>query len=235
METSQLVKTLTFAVVASLVVLLPATSTASNDPPSGTFDNCPVTGEGTHGAPPRDADLNTLKNRSTQEDPHPYQVAELLDKLPKPSDDELRKPRNEWTHDDRAVVLPYEQSEAQIVGYLYDAKAEGPEQPNCGAPVPDGDYHIWLMDDASQDRSESAVVEVTPRWRDVNPAWEVAELKSIARDKERVRITGWLLFDQEHPEQLDKTRGTLWELHPITKIEIYKGGSWQELSSDQGQ
>jgi hypothetical protein len=30
-----------------------------------------------------------------------------------------------------------------------------------------------------------------------------------------VRIRGWLMLDQEHPEQIGKTRGTLWEIHPI--------------------
>ena len=37
---------------------------------------------------------------------------------------------------------------------------------------------------------------------------------------------GWLLLDQEHPEQLlasgnrNKVRGTLWELHPVVEIEV---------------
>lgn len=230
-QPSMLATRVAIVALAAACILSPATGSASTDPPSGTFDGCPVTGEGSQGAAPHDSILNTLKNRSAQTDPNVYQVAELIDSVPKPSAAALRRPREDWSHEDRATVLPYEQAEARIVGYLYDAKPEGPEQPNCGAPVYHGDYHVWLIDDPSQDRTHSAVVEVTPRWREANPTWSIAALRSIAQDKERVRITGWLLFDQEHPEQLGNTRGTLWELHPITKIEVFENGAWQELES----
>jgi hypothetical protein len=31
------------------------------------------------------------------------------------------------------------------------------------------------------------------------------------------------MLDQEHPDQLGKTRGTLWEIHPIMRIEVSRG------------
>jgi hypothetical protein len=46
-----------------------------------------------------------------------------------------------------------------------------------------------------------------------------------------VRISGWLLMDQEHPEQLGQTRASLWEIHPILHIEVNEGGSWQSIDN----
>ena len=214
------------------VVTMPLGAQSSQDPVHGKFDGCPVGGENSSGGPARDPVLNTLKNRSTQDDNNVYiyQVAELMNTVPVPSDNALKIARKKWSHADRAIVKPYEGTEAEVTGYLYDARAEGPEQPNCGAPINSGDYHVWLMDNSDTDRTVAAVVEVTPRWRDVNQAWDIATLKQLAHDKTQVRITGWLLFDQEHPEQVGNTRGTLWELHPITKIEeLDSSGQWQEL------
>jgi hypothetical protein len=37
------------------------------------------------------------------------------------------------------------------------------------------------------------------------------------------------MLDPEHPEQLGKTRGTLWEIHPIMKMEVERGGRWVDL------
>ncbi len=52
--------------------------------------------------------------------------------------------------------------------------------------------------------------------------------------KARIRVTGWQMFDQEHPEQIGKTRVSRWEIHPITKIEVWskpqgKPGRWNTL------
>ena len=44
---------------------------------------------------------------------------------------------------------------------------------------------------------------------------------------------GWSMLDQEHPEQLNQTRGTLWEIHPIMQIEVQQNGSWVPLDSAQ--
>jgi hypothetical protein len=52
----------------------------------------------------------------------------------------------------------------------------------------------------------------------------------MAKQNQRVRISGWLLFDQEHPEQLGKTRATLWEIHPIIKIETQQNGNWTTIN-----
>ena len=46
---------------------------------------------------------------------------------------------------------------------------------------------------------------------------------------QRVRISGWLMLDPEHPDQVGKTRGTIWEIHPIMQIEVNQNGQWTPL------
>jgi hypothetical protein len=41
-----------------------------------------------------------------------------------------------------------------------------------------------------------------------------------------VRITGWTLLDPEHAAQIGQFRSTLWEVHPVTAIEVFKDGQW---------
>jgi len=44
-----------------------------------------------------------------------------------------------------------------------------------------------------------------------------------------VRISGWTLLDPEHRNHLNHYRSTLWEIHPITKIEVWDGTTWVDL------
>ena len=37
------------------------------------------------------------------------------------------------------------------------------------------------------------------------------------------------MFDPDHPAHLGVFRATLWEIHPITKIEVQQGGIWKSL------
>jgi len=44
-----------------------------------------------------------------------------------------------------------------------------------------------------------------------------------------VRISGWLMLDPDHRNHLGTFRSTLWELHPITKFEVYTEGQFVDL------
>ncbi len=37
------------------------------------------------------------------------------------------------------------------------------------------------------------------------------------------------MLDPEHHAHLGKYRMTLWEIHPITKIEVFQNGGWLDL------
>ena len=82
------------------------------------------------------------------------------------------------------------------------------------------DYHVWLVVNQGDPKSKALVVEVTPRVHDQRSGWSASALSSLKG--EHVRISGWLLLDQEHPEQLGHARATLWEIHPIIHIEVDK-------------
>lgn len=69
------------------------------------------------------------------------------------------------------------------------------------------------------------IVEPTPNMLSQHPSSRLHTLQQLARQGAKVRVSGWVMYDPEHPDQLDKTRGTLWEVHPVTKIEVWSGGT----------
>ena len=123
-----------------------------------------------------------------------------------------------------------------VVGYLAGVKKEDVESCNCHDPDR-VDYHVWLVKSPNQKRSQSMVVEVSPRLLEAHQHWPDL-LKRAYQEGWHVRISGWRTFDQEHPEQLKNrttasgtmihaTRKTLWEIHPIHNIEVEtQTGEW---------
>ncbi len=188
------------------------------------FQGCPPEGDG------GDPALNRLKNRIDDGEYIPVEF-DAVAKLTWPQSVE-RKKRQNWSDGDTKSVARYEGIPISVSGYLAGAKEEGPESPNChGADHDFRDYHIWLVKSADDGRDKSIVVEVTPRIRVNHPAWNLAALRKIAKEKDRVRISGWLMLDPEHPDQVGKTRGTIWEIHPIMKIEVDQNGGWVTLDA----
>lgn len=196
------------------------TASAKPTPVSPGFEGCPPEGDG------GDRPLNRLKNRvdSASWKPTPF---ETVLRLRWPSD-VTRRPRAEWTASDSATVAKREGLPIAVEGYLVGAKQEGPEATNChGADRTFRDWHLWLAAAPGKDRSRAIVVEITPAVRSTHPEWSLSTLHKLARDSTPVRVSGWLLFDQEHPEQLGKTRGTLWEIHPVLRIDVRRGSGWE--------
>jgi hypothetical protein len=211
--------------------LLATLADASNSPQSVVFHD-PLTGAqcGPEGASDsQDPVLNALKNRIAMPmSARPTTVGEL-ESLPT----HLKEPRSDWSPQERAEFGKYERVAIVITGYLIGRRPESAESTNCGATDPAGvDIHTWVVDGSRQTKVAAAVAEVTPRWRQVNAGWNPAALQALVEQGAQVRITGWTTYDQEHPEQLKpprKSRATLWEIHPITKIEVNTTGGWVEL------
>ncbi len=203
----------------ALLVCLPAA--ASQAPPAGDFHNCPAAGIS------GDAVLNSLKNRASEVgQPRTMNVADI-ERLPAPRA-ATRKKRERWPPSAARVVAPLEKEGVTVEGFLVGVRQEGKEATNCDARDLH-DFHTWIVASAGEGKADSFVAEVTPRWRASNSGWRLKTLERLARQHARVRLTGWLLFDQEHPEQIGKTRATLWEIHPVTKIEVFSAGHWREL------
>lgn len=187
-----------------------------NDP---DFHGCPADGDGGDGI------LNSFKNRTDEGNYVSVSLSDLL-ALTWPQSVQ-RVPHGSWSASDRAQIARYEGAPVETTGYILDYKHEGTESTNCHASTY-RDYHIWLAVNASDPKSQSIVIEITPRMMALRPGWGNAlrELKGA-----HVRIRGWLLFDEEHPEQLGQTRKTLWEIHPIMHIEIDQGGNWVSVDN----
>ena len=113
----------------------------------------------------------------------------------------------------------------QVEGYLAGAKKQGPESCNCHS-ANDVDNHLWVVASPNQDRTQSVVAEITPRVRAMHPGWAFSRVSALVDGETKVRISGWLLFDQEHPDQVGKTRGTIWEIHPIIAFDVLRGNTW---------
>lgn len=192
-------------------------------PRLAAFRGCPPEGDG------GDPQLNRLKNR-IDEPARPVAVpVDTLVDLPWPTGIE-RERRDRWSAAERAEIGRYEGTPVVVEGYLAGAKSEGPESPNCHGADPEmRDWHLWLTRGPGEDRQRSVVIETTPAFRDRHPEWTLPALREAIRSRDRVRITGWLLLDPEHPDQVGRTRGTIWEIHPITRMEVQENGKWVPL------
>ncbi|HEY7832944.1 MAG TPA: hypothetical protein VIG30_05190 [Ktedonobacterales bacterium] len=192
-------------------------------PKEETFQGCPPGGDG------GDQSLNMRKNRVDDGDSGKFAdvaISSLL-ALTWPKDIE-RVARDNWSSGDTATVNQNEGIAVRTVGYLLAYKHEGTESTNCHA-TDYRDYHMWLAPNASDSRSAAMVVEVAPRINAVRSGWTSSAFSGLVG--QQVRISGWLLLDQEHPEQLGQTRATLWEIHPILHIEVNQGGTWTSIDS----
>jgi hypothetical protein len=128
------------------------------------------------------------------------------------------------------AVAASERRAVRVEAYVARATLSGPEATNChGEAAAYRDFHIWLTGSPTGDRTRSEIAEMTPRLRAHHPGWELGRLGDVSRRRERVRVGGWLLLDQEHPDQIGRTRGTIWEIHPVTSFEVFRGGRWVAL------
>jgi hypothetical protein len=193
-------------------------------PNSGAFDGCDATGRG------GDPQLNLLKNRTDEGTWAPVPFGWLAG-LHWPQSIEW-KAMDQWSTQDTAEVAQNGGRPVSIEGYLALARQEGAEACNCGLTTPrDEDFHIWLTAQAAQDRTGAIVVEMTGRVRDKHPGWTLTRVNKLVSGEKHVRVSGWTFLDPAHPDQVGKTRGTIWEIHPVMNVEVDEDGVWENLDS----
>jgi hypothetical protein len=155
--------------------------------------DCPVAGSAVAS---KAKTANAAKNRTTE--PGNYDFI--------PIDSLLDASRDDYSQDQGIYTE----------GFISDLKHSSAETCNCGSKT-DSDIHIELvptLDDIG-DNSKKMIVEITPRMQ-IN--FTFSQLKRLRDNKIKIRVFGWLFFDNEHVGA--KWRGTEWEIHPITDIEI---------------
>jgi hypothetical protein len=112
---------------------------------------------------------------------------------------------------------------AVITGYFLSSQPEKGESCNGHSKnSADWDTHCYLGATLNAKANERLIFEVTPRER----FWSQDQIDSLQGKK--IRITGWLLDDWKHkgeskadkPSNGKDWRGSCWEIHPVTKIEV---------------
>jgi hypothetical protein len=193
-----------------------------------TINDCPLTGCGELG----DAELNRAKNRTDAPTSVKRLTLDQIRQIPQPA---------RWnTGADRSSIRASgkEGSGVVVSGYLLKARAEGKESCNCDlSRRVDTDVHLVIVSEMpaseskeAMDISEQASVtaEITPRVRGQNEKWLYRNVNDL--EGSYIRITGLLMLDTKHIPQAIQLpgergnrplkRGTNWEVHPVTKIEV---------------
>jgi len=131
-------------------------------------------------------------------------------------------------------VDDFQGAPVSVVGYLsHRINVERGESTNCHLLQPNEvDWHIYLTNSPAQGIADAVIVEATPRVRPQHK-WTRAMLTPLVDSDTQVRISGWLLYDLEHVNVIGRQRATVWEVHPITRIEVHKNGQWVDVDSKQ--
>jgi len=184
-----------------------------------------------------DTATNLLKNRVDDASHYTLTTIATLLKLPFDATDadagDMPTTRNAWSSADRARTARYESRAIALDGYLVGVTVErSGETTNCGIRDTSWfDYHMWLVKTEAEahrgDKSKAVVAEATPRVRRAHEsAFDIEQIRKWARDGVRVRVSGWLFLDPDHPDdtRADRSgrpasRGTIWEIHPVMKME----------------
>ena len=163
-------------------------------------------------------DLNNNKNRTDEPGPADYISVDwaVMESLPADK------------------VSDIQGAPVAVVGYLsnkvnVENKSPG-ESTNCNLlKLDEVDWHMYLTEKPKQPIKNAIIVETTPRVRP-NHKWTTDMLTPYVNKGKQVRISGWLMYDFQHLDVVGKQRATVWEVHPITRIEVQDAqGNWVNI------
>ena len=224
----------------SSATLAPAAATAVlstwNKPPmqstvfNGSEGSCPPTGNGF------DPVQYSMKNRADTPTSLHDVTWSAIDNLPFPGKTDgawAPKHRKDWNQGFLSVVAPFEGIPVRVVGYLVAIKPQNGgsgEGTNCKfTRAGNVDAHLALVKEVGDAEKESIVIEWTPRFTQKHPKWTKTRLLPWLDSDKAVRISGFLMVDPDHVNHLGRYRRTLWEVHPITKIEVFQNGNFIDI------
>jgi hypothetical protein len=148
--------------------------------------------------------------------------------------------RLNWTPAQLAQIKSFEGAPLRVVGYLshqVKVETEGKgESTNCHfTQAQDVDWHIYLTQEPNQPISKAVIIETTPRIR-AGHNWDPEQLRKWVNQDKPVRISGFLMLDPEHRDVVGTQRGTVWEIHPVMKIEVCNSsscteGDWKDIET----
>lgn len=148
----------------------------------------------------------------------------------------LSRNRKDWTAEEAADVARYEGIPITVTGFIVVIKPQSSntEDTNCSfTGEANTDWHVAFHGSPNGIERTSVVIEPTPRWKKRHPNWRRPNLRSYEADRradgDSVRITGFLFYDPSHANHLKTLRISMWEIHPITRIEIFRTGVWVNI------
>ena len=198
-----------------------------------------------------DANLNKLKNVTSNNNPPTVRTLTWMKKLDDPESFEEGDGREELTDLGEGQMV-------SVVAYLLVAKPElGGESCNCGLQTPEEtDNHLVLVTKATVDKFpiaktaaankkvfhsrelQSITAEFTPRVRLAHQNFTREKIQPLVNKTKQkallVRVTGPLLFDSEHFIKNHLVRVNNWEIHPVLKLEFCATGTKCTAKSDAG-
>jgi len=117
-----------------------------------------------------------------------------------------------------------------LEGFLAMEKNGGPESVNCGSSTRK-DIHMEIVAtdviDPKTNREAHVVTEVTPWFREAITAWTTSALGQFA--SYRGGYSGTNHGPHAGDGSVGTWRGTAWEVHPITRIEVLDSGMWRSI------
>lgn len=135
---------------------------------------------------------------------------------------------------DRVKAL--EAQGVSIEGYMGEV-IQAFDGPTYGKSLLEGDLHVHIRAQRSagcfsdEDRNKQIVTEVTPHFQPPRTGWSGDVVRDLCRHQARVRVSGWLFNDAAWVKGIGDWRGSAWEIHPVTKIEIWDDAAkaWRAL------
>jgi len=192
----------------------------------------PASPEGYNGCPPEgsggDQDLNLLENRVDKGGYIPVSLDSIL-ALTWPKSAE-QTPMSSWTPSGRAFISQYLGLPVVVEGYI-DALREGvADAANCNrSEEPNHLWRLTIIKEPKDRRSQAVIGISTPQTR-VGHTWTPEFIRVfLIEGRVRVRVSGWLYFNPNRPQEIGRTRATLWEITPVMQIEVFQDEHWNPL------
>jgi hypothetical protein len=143
-------------------------------------------------------------------------VQYLLDFIPRAFRQRWLKRRERWSPPAQEEMAQWEGKGVALQGYVTSVRPQS------------GDLVLRVGEFPDDTPNKVVLAAITKRFLTLHPGWSLNRLRRLAHDRARFRISGWLLYDNTSAAEVGRTRGTLWEVHPVTKIEIWDGRDWWE-------
>jgi hypothetical protein len=83
-----------------------------------------------------------------------------------------------------------------------------------------------------EDNPRDIIAAVSPAFQPPRTGWELERLRLLCERQDRVRVSGWLLYDYLSRPGVGRWRASAWAIHPVTRIEVWDpmDRSWLNLS-----